>query len=150
MRKIILYIIGVLILALALFLFYKLVTAKEKKLPPPVKEIKTVFVDTVKNTTVPIVVPANGSLVAKERVELYAEVQGIFRNSAHPFKAALQPGANLVGDRCAGVPGVRTKCQEQPVQPDYRGHARLTARLPGDLRQMAAIPPGFRYPGAYP
>ena len=99
MRKIILYILGVLILALAIFLFYKLVTAKEQKKPPPVKEIKTVFVDTVKNGTVPIVIPANGSLVAKERVELYAEVQGIFRNSAHPFKAGqhYSQGQTLLG-----------------------------------------------------
>lgn len=99
MRKIILYILGVLILALAIFLFYKLVTAKEQIKPPPVKEIKTVFVDTVKNGTVPIVIPANGSLVAKDRVELYAEVQGIFRNSAHPFKPGQQysQGQTLLG-----------------------------------------------------
>jgi hypothetical protein len=43
-------------------------------------------VDTVQNGTVPISVPANGNLVAKERVELFAEVQGVFRNSAHAFK----------------------------------------------------------------
>jgi len=90
MRKIILYGLGVLLLVLALSLAYKLVTAEEQKKPPPVKEVKTVFVDTVKNGTIPIVVPANGNLVAKERVELYAEVQGIFRSSAHPFKAGQE------------------------------------------------------------
>jgi len=50
------------------------------------KEIKTVFVDTVVNRTIPIIIPANGNLIAKERVEIFSEVQGIFRYSSHPFK----------------------------------------------------------------
>ncbi|MGB6151954.1 MAG: HlyD family efflux transporter periplasmic adaptor subunit [Pricia sp.] len=85
-RKIVLYALGVLVLGLAVFVTYLLVTAEEDKKPPPKKEIKTVFVDTVRNATVPISVPANGNLVAKQRVELFSEVQGIFRSSAHPFK----------------------------------------------------------------
>ncbi len=64
-----------------------IVKSKTTPRPRPAKVVKTVFVDTVHNTSVPIVVPANGNLVAKERVELYAEVQGVFRHGSKLFKA---------------------------------------------------------------
>lgn len=66
----------------------KIIDSKKTPRPRPEKVIKTVFVETVKNGNVPIVVPANGNLVAKRRVELYAEVQGIFR----PGKKLFKPG----------------------------------------------------------
>jgi multidrug efflux pump subunit AcrA (membrane-fusion protein) len=50
------------------------------------KVITTVFIDTVQNSTVQIVIPANRSLVAKNRVELYAEVPGVFKSSGKLFK----------------------------------------------------------------
>ncbi|WP_372973162.1 efflux RND transporter periplasmic adaptor subunit [Muriicola sp.] len=86
MRKIILYSLGVIILVLAVYVAYLLVSAEEEKRPVARREIKTVFVDTVVNRTIPIVIPANGNLVAKERVEIFSEVQGIFRSSSHSFK----------------------------------------------------------------
>lgn len=95
MRKIILSILGVLLIILS-FLFAKKLIADKNK-PKPVKEkvIKTVFTDTVTNRTVQIVIPANGSLVAKQRIELYAEVQGIFKTSNVLFK----PGQNYSKDQ---------------------------------------------------
>ncbi len=98
MRKIILYTFGVLILIAATVIAYLLVTAEEEKKPVARKEIKTVFVDTVFNKTIPIIIPANGNLVAKERVELFAEVQGVFRSSSHPFKPgqAFRKGETLM------------------------------------------------------
>jgi multidrug efflux pump subunit AcrA (membrane-fusion protein) len=45
-----------------------------------------VFIDTVLNTTIPIVIPANGVLKAKQRVELYSEVQGVFRSGSKLFR----------------------------------------------------------------
>lgn len=90
MRKIILSILGVLLIILS-FLFAKKLIADKNK-PKPVKEkvVKTVFTDTVTNRNVQIVIPANGSLLAKQRIELYAEVQGIFKTSNVLFK----PGQN--------------------------------------------------------
>lgn len=86
MRKIILSVLGILLIVLS-FLFAKKLIA-DKHQPKPVKEkvVKTVFIDTVSNGTVKIIIPANGSLVAKRRVELYAEVQGVFKPSNILFK----------------------------------------------------------------
>ena len=64
MRKIILYILGVLVLALAVWVSYLLVSREKVKRPTPVRQVKTVFVDTVRNAAVPIAVNANGNLIA--------------------------------------------------------------------------------------
>ena len=87
MRKLILTILGVLLIIASFFFAYKLIENKNKVKPVPQKVVKTVFVDTVKNATIPIVIPANGNLTAKRRVELYAEVQGIFTPGSTLFKA---------------------------------------------------------------
>ena len=55
-----------------------------RKAPP--KVVKTVYVDTVSNSTIPIIIPANGNLIAKRRVEIYSEVQGIFKPASKLFK----------------------------------------------------------------
>lgn len=86
MRNIILTIIGILLIVGSFFIAKKLIDSKTKPKPVPNKIIKTVFIDTVQNRTVKIVIPANGSLVAKRRLELYAEVQGVFKPGNKLFK----------------------------------------------------------------
>jgi multidrug efflux pump subunit AcrA (membrane-fusion protein) len=86
MRKFLLYVLGFLVLCLAGWVSYLLVTKQREQRPAPIRQIKTVFTDTVRNQSVPIQVEANGNLVAKERVALFAEVQGVFQGSSHPFK----------------------------------------------------------------
>tara|TARA_R100000935_G_scaffold15561_1_gene31152 strand:- start:519 stop:1691 length:1173 start_codon:yes stop_codon:yes gene_type:complete len=90
MRKTILYIIAGVLLIAAFFAMRAIADSKDKEAPKTKKVVKTVFVDTIKNTDVPIIIPANGNLVAKRRVELYAEVQGIFKNSSNLFKAGQE------------------------------------------------------------
>ena len=91
MRKTILSVLlGIVVIAASFFLSGVIADSKENRRPTPQKVIKTVFVDTVTNGTVPIVVPANGNLVAKRRVELFAEVQGVFRPGNRPFKPGQQ------------------------------------------------------------
>jgi len=86
-RKITLSILGVLLIVASIYGAIAIIKSKNTPRPRPEKVVKTVFVDTVENSTIPIVVPANGNLVAKNRVELYAEVQGIFRHGSKLFKA---------------------------------------------------------------
>jgi len=90
MRKIILFLLGVILIVGAYFVSQSIANSKNRKRPTPEKVVKTVFTDTVHNTSVQIVIPANGNLIAKRRVELFAEVQGIFKTGAKLFK----PGQN--------------------------------------------------------
>jgi len=86
MRKIILSIIGVLFIIGAYLFANKLIADKNKPKPVKAKIVKTIFTDTVQNSTIPIVIAANGSLEAKRRLEIYAEVQGIFKSGNTLFK----------------------------------------------------------------
>ena len=87
MRKTILSVLlGIAVIVIAFVLSRVIVNSKEDRRPKPRKVVKTVFVDTVTNGDVPIIISANGNLVAKRRVELFAEVQGVFRPGAKAFK----------------------------------------------------------------
>ncbi|WP_397361916.1 efflux RND transporter periplasmic adaptor subunit [Olleya sp. R77988] len=86
MRNIILSIIGLLLIVGSFFVAKQLIANKKKPKPVAAKVVKTVFTDTVQNTTIPIVIPAQGNLTAKQRVELYSEVQGVFRSGSKLFK----------------------------------------------------------------
>lgn len=94
MRKLIFSVIaGGLIIFLSIFFARMIAGSKKDKRPQPQRVVKTVFVDTVKNATVPIVVPANGNLRAKRRVELFSEVQGVFRSGSKLFRTGQEYGA---------------------------------------------------------
>lgn len=98
MRKIILYVIGLLVIIGAYFASQSIANNEKKKRPTPAKVVKTVFTDTVQNSTVKIIIPANGSLVAQRLVELYSEVQGVFKTSGKLFKPGQEyrRGENLI------------------------------------------------------
>jgi len=87
MRKIILLILGIGLVVGAVALGNMLVANKKKPKPKFNKIIKTVFVDTVQNKEVPIVITASGNLTAKNKIELYSEVQGILKIAAKDFKS---------------------------------------------------------------
>ncbi len=86
-RKIILSVLGIALIVGAYFFAKYLIENKNKPKPVVPKVVKTVLVDTVENSTVPIVISANGNLTAKQRVELYSEVQGVFKTGNKLFKA---------------------------------------------------------------
>ncbi len=98
MRKIILLIIGVLLILASIFAARKIIDNKKRSRPKPEKVVKTVFVDTVQNKTIPIQIAANGNLKAKRRLELYAEVQGVFKGGSKLFKTGekYQKGQTLI------------------------------------------------------
>ncbi|MCB4807821.1 HlyD family efflux transporter periplasmic adaptor subunit [Tamlana sp. 62-3] len=104
MRKIILAGIGIVLIVVSILGAKTIIANKHK--PKPVKEkvVKTVITDTVLNSDVKIVVPANGSLTAKQRLEIYTEVQGIFKTGNKLFK----PGQEYK----AGEPLIRIDASE--------------------------------------
>ncbi|WP_289022665.1 efflux RND transporter periplasmic adaptor subunit [uncultured Salegentibacter sp.] len=85
-RKIILSFIGILLVVLAVFGAKAIIDSNVKKVPESTKVIKNVFVETVENRKVPIVVPANGNVTALKKLELFSEVQGIFQRSSKDFR----------------------------------------------------------------
>lgn len=94
MRKLIISaVVGGIIIFGSLYFAGLIANSKDTGRPESQKVVKTVFVDTVKNTTVPIMVPANGNLRAKRRVELYAEVQGVFRQGSKLFRTGQEYSA---------------------------------------------------------
>lgn len=86
MRNIVLSLFGLLLIVGAYFIGQKIANGNKKQRPAPAKVVKTVFTDTVQNGVVQIVIPANGNLIAKRRVELYSEVQGVFRGTGKLFR----------------------------------------------------------------
>lgn len=86
MRKIILSILGIVLVIVAIFVAKSIIESNTKENPPAKKIVKTVYVETVKNRTVPITIPANGTVTALQRTTLFSEVEGIFRRSSKPFR----------------------------------------------------------------
>ncbi|HEY9184500.1 MAG TPA: HlyD family efflux transporter periplasmic adaptor subunit [Salegentibacter sp.] len=86
LRKIILSILGILLIVLAIFGAKAIIDSNVQEVPEARKTVKNVFVDTVRNRTVPIVIPANGNVTALKKLELFSEVQGIFQSSSKNFR----------------------------------------------------------------
>lgn len=86
-KNIILIVFGVVLLVGAIFGAKFIIDSKEPPETKIQKTVKAVYVETVQNSTVSILIPANGNRIAKHRVELYVEVQGVFKSSAKPFRA---------------------------------------------------------------
>lgn len=87
LRKIIGLFIGLILLAGAGFTAKTLIDNNQRPVRQVPKTVKTVFTQTVLNTEIPIVVKANGNLVASRKVEIFSEVQGIFKETGKPFKS---------------------------------------------------------------
>lgn len=89
-RKIILAVLGFSMIFGAFTVARKTLANKEERRGrPESKLVVGVFVEKVQNTSSPITITTSGNLRAKNRVELYSEVQGIFNSSSRSFK----PGA---------------------------------------------------------
>ena len=87
MRKIVSIGLGILIIIGAFFVAKMMIDSNQKKKRIAQKIIKTVFVETVQNKDIPIVITANGNLVAKNKIDIYSEVQGILKPLSKDFKA---------------------------------------------------------------
>lgn len=136
MRNIVLSLIGVVIIIAAIFIGKSIASNDKKTRKTSEKVIKTVFTDTVKNGTVQIIIPANGSLVAKRRVELYSEVSGVFKVGSKLFK-----------------PGQRYNKGEVLIRIDNSEHyANVQSAKSVFYNAIAAIMPDLRldFPEIYP
>ncbi len=87
MRKILTILLGIVLLAGAVFISKKFIANKNKPKPKFDKIVKKVTVHTVENKEIPIIITTSGNLSAKHKIEIFAEVQGVLKPSAKEFKA---------------------------------------------------------------
>jgi len=128
MRKLIIVGLGIAILGGA-FLLSKYFKDSKKVPKQKIEKIeKTVFVENVINTIIPIVIAANGNLKAKYKVELYSEVQGVLIPTGKDFKAgvAYKKGQSLLNinsnEHYATLQSQRSSLQNliASIMPDLR------------------------------
>lgn len=87
MRKTILNIVGaVLIIAFGMFISGKMSSSKKAPKKKTDKTTMSVLVTDVQNETLPVQIISTGPLVAKDRIVLSSEVQGIFAPTGKSFK----------------------------------------------------------------
>lgn len=136
MRQIILVGIGILLVVGAFFGAKTIIANKKRPKPEVEKVVKSVFVETVTNAAVPIIIPASGTLTAKNRLEIFAETQGVFRSSAHDFK----PGQEYrKGQTLLSLDSAEYYASVQAAKSEFKN---LIASLMPDLR--------LDYPESFP
>jgi len=128
MRKIIIAILALFIIGGAFFGAKTLIDNKKAPKPKIKKEVKIISTDTVVNATVPIIIPANGNLQAKRRVELFSEVTGVFKPTGTLFKRGQEyrAGQTMIiienSEFYAQVQSARSNLNNQitAIMPDLR------------------------------
>ena len=88
MRKYVTIVIGILLVAASAYIAQDLAKTKKKKRPKNEKVRPTVFTEIVKNSNVSVSVLESGRLMAKHRIEVFSEVQGVMV----PTKKEFKPG----------------------------------------------------------
>lgn len=86
MRKYLSIIGAILLIAAALFIANKVANTPKKQKKKPAKAQTFVQIDTVQNKTIPIVINSGGTIYAKQKIDLYAEVQGVLEEVYKEFK----------------------------------------------------------------
>lgn len=71
------------------YIAYDLATSAKKVRPKQESATPTVFVQQIKNATVPVQVVESGRLMAKNRIEIFAEVQGLMESTNKDFKPGV-------------------------------------------------------------
>lgn len=90
MRIFITSILGILLLGGAFFAAKQMAASRQVPKPVEQKIVTPVFAEKVQNKSTPITLTTSGNLVAQNKVEIFAEVQGIFESSAATFKPGSQ------------------------------------------------------------
>lgn len=86
MRKVITSILGLLMIFGAVMVARQLAASRNQPKPVESKVVLPVSVETVQNSSTPITLKTSGNLVAKNKVDLYSEVSGIFKSSTREYK----------------------------------------------------------------
>lgn len=89
MRKYITIIAAIILLAGAFSLFKALKNNKKAVFATVKKSLPLAYTQVVENKSIPVTIPASGSIIAKNRFKLYSEVQGILEIASKEFKPGI-------------------------------------------------------------
>lgn len=89
MRKYISIGLGIAMIIASIFVVKAMIASNQKPQRKAKKIVKTVFVDIVENKEIPIEIRANGILIAKNKIEIFSEVQGVLHTTSKEFKAGI-------------------------------------------------------------
>jgi len=128
MRKVILSVLAIIIIIAASYGAKVIIDNKTAPKPKIKKDVKIVTTDTIQNTTIPIIIPANGNLKAKKRVELFAEVTGVFNSTGKLFRAGQPYNA---GETIIAIDNTEFYAQVKSARSNLNN--QITAIMP-DLR----------------
>lgn len=128
MRKLIITGAGLAILALSFLLSNFFKNSKKNPKPKATKIEKTVFIEVAKNSEIPVEITANGNLTAKNKVDIYSEVQGVLQTAGKDFRVgtSYQKGQTLLRinnqEFYASIQSQRSSLQNliASVMPDIR------------------------------
>ncbi|CAL2061616.1 efflux RND transporter periplasmic adaptor subunit [Tenacibaculum sp. 190524A05c] len=128
MRKLIITGAGLAILALSFLLYNSFKNSKKSPKSKATKIEKTVFVDVAQNSEIPVEITANGNLTAKNKVDIYSEVQGVLQTAGKDFRVGTtyQKGQTLLRinnqEFYASIQSQRSSLQNliASVMPDIR------------------------------
>lgn len=135
MRKIVSIALGLVLILAAFFVVKIMIDSNQKKKKKAPKIIKTVFVETVQNKEIAVIISASGNLIAKNKIEIYSEVQGVLHTINKDFKA-----------------GTTYKKGEIILKINYDEHyANLQAQKSNLFNSITSIMPDIRldYPNEY-
>lgn len=136
MRKVILSILAIVILIAAFFGAKLIIDSKKSPILEVKKDVIEVASVAIHNTAIVIGIPANGNLQAKRRIELFAEVTGVFKPTRKLFRTG-QPYDK--GELIIAIDHVEFYAQVQSARSNLNN--QITAIMP-DLR--------LDYPESYP
>ena len=135
MKRKITIVAGILIIISGYYGYKMIVNSKATRKQVAPKTVNTVFTTLVKNQNIGISIAENGRLIAKNKTDLYAEVQGIMEPLSKEFK-----------------PGVKFKKGETLVKiRSNDSYAKLLAQKSTLLNLITSILPDLRldFPKAY-
>ncbi|MCG8306982.1 MAG: HlyD family efflux transporter periplasmic adaptor subunit [Cytophagales bacterium] len=101
MRKYITIFVGILLIVAAAYIARDLSTREQRRRPRNEKVAPTVFTETIENSNTTVLVLESGRLLAKHRIEIFSEVQGVMQPTNKEFKpgATYRKGETVVSIR---------------------------------------------------
>jgi membrane fusion protein (multidrug efflux system) len=101
MRKYVTIVVGLILIAASGYIAWDLANTEKRQRPKNEKVAPTVFIESVKNDRVEVTVIESGRLMAKNRIDIFAEVQGVMETTGKEFKPGVvyRKGESIVNIR---------------------------------------------------